>query len=43
PTRWWNGGRTWCIDSNAPCIGCASPNFARKKSIPFYRLSEIKK
>ncbi|MFH1019526.1 MAG: hydrogenase small subunit [Pseudomonadota bacterium] len=43
PTRWWNGGRTWCIDSNAPCIGCASPNFARKKSIPFYRLSESKK
>jgi hydrogenase small subunit len=40
PTRWWNGGRTWCIDSNAPCIGCASPNFARSKSIPFYRLSE---
>ena len=43
PTRWWNGGRTWCIDSNAPCIGCASPNFARKKSIPFYRLTENKK
>lgn len=40
PTRWWNGGRSWCIDSNAPCIGCASPNFARQKSIPFYRLSE---
>lgn len=40
PTRWWNGGRTWCIDSNAPCIGCASPGFARSKSIPFYRLSE---
>ncbi len=43
PTRWWNGGRTWCIDSNAPCIGCASPNFARKKSFPFYRLSDSKK
>ncbi len=40
PTRWWNGGRTWCIDSNAPCIGCASPNFAKSKSIPFYRLNE---
>ena len=40
PTRWWNGGRTWCVDSNAPCIGCASPTFARKKSIPFYRLNE---
>lgn len=42
PTRWWNGGRTWCIDTNAPCIGCASPNFARKKELPFYRLSEGK-
>ncbi len=40
PTRWWNGGRTWCIDSNAPCIGCASPTFARKKNIPFYRINE---
>ncbi len=39
-TRWWNGGRTWCIDSNAPCIGCASPAFARTKAIPFYRLNE---
>lgn len=42
PTRWWNGGRTWCIDTNAPCIGCASPDFARKKEVPFYRLSEGK-
>lgn len=40
PTRWWNGGTTWCINSNAPCIGCASPSFARKKNFPFYRLSE---
>ncbi len=40
PTRWWNGGQTWCIDSNAPCIGCASPTFARHKHIPFYRLTE---
>ena len=36
PTRWWNGGQTWCIDANAPCIGCASPMFARKKNFPFY-------
>ncbi|MFH0726699.1 MAG: hydrogenase small subunit [Pseudomonadota bacterium] len=40
PTRWWNGGRTWCIDTNAPCVGCASPDFARKKDFPFYRISE---
>lgn len=37
PTRWWNGGQNWCIGANAPCIGCASPLFARKKSFPFYR------
>ena len=43
PTRWWNGGRNWCIDANAPCIGCASPDFARKKHFPFYRLTEKKK
>lgn len=42
PTRWWNGGRTWCIDTNAPCIGCASSDFARKKDMPFYRLNEGK-
>lgn len=43
PTRWWNNGQTWCIDANAPCIGCASPDFARKKNFPFYRLAERKK
>ncbi len=39
-TRWWNGGRTWCIDANAPCIGCSSPAFARKKDFPFYRINQ---
>ena len=38
-SRWWNGGRTWCIDANAPCIGCASPSFAQKKNMPFYRMN----
>lgn len=38
PTRWWNGGKSWCIDANAPCIGCASPGFARRKDFPFYRI-----
>ncbi len=36
PTRWWNGGRSWCVGAGAPCIGCASPEFARKKNFPFY-------
>lgn len=40
PTRWWNGGQTWCIGANAPCIGCASPQFASKKKFPFYRSFE---
>ncbi|MCB2184281.1 MAG: hydrogenase small subunit [Desulfobulbaceae bacterium] len=39
-TRWWNGGCTWCIDANAPCIGCASPTFARKKDFSFYRINK---
>ena len=38
-TRWWNGRQTWCIDANAPCIGCASPIFAAKKDFPFYRIN----
>jgi len=37
PSRWWNGGQTWCVGVNAPCIGCASPMFAAKKDFPFYR------
>ena len=40
PTRWWNGGQTWCIDANAPCIGCTAPIFARSKDFPFYRHQE---
>lgn len=40
PNRWWNGGRTWCIGANATCIGCASPDFAKKKAFPFYRINE---
>ncbi|MDH4321632.1 MAG: hydrogenase small subunit [Desulfobulbaceae bacterium] len=43
PTRWWNGGQNWCIGANAPCIGCASPIFARKKNFPFYRIAELQK
>jgi hydrogenase small subunit len=39
-SRWWNGGTTWCINANAPCIGCASPLFAKQKSMPFYRIKK---
>jgi len=27
PTTLWNGKTNWCIDANAPCIGCTSPTF----------------
>lgn len=40
-TRLRNGGTNSCINSGAPCLGCASPIFAQKKSIPFYRENEI--
>ena len=39
PTRGWNGNHVWCINANAPCIGCASPEFALKKDFPFYRIT----
>lgn len=38
--RNWNSGTNSCIKSGSPCIGCASENFARKASFPFYRKGE---
>jgi len=29
PTLHWNGGRNWCVDANAPCIGCTEPSFPK--------------
>jgi NiFe hydrogenase small subunit HydA len=23
----WNSGANWCVDANAPCIGCTEPDF----------------
>lgn len=40
PQRQWNGGVNWCIRAAAPCIGCTSPDFSRRKDFPFYRKSE---
>lgn len=40
PHRQWNSGANWCIRASAPCIGCSSPVFAKKKDFPFYRKSE---
>lgn len=41
PKRKWNSGTNWCVDAGAPCIGCAMPQFAFKKSFPFYRKNEF--
>jgi len=27
PFGGWNGGANWCVDANAPCIGCTNSNF----------------
>ncbi len=37
--RNWNGGASDCIQAGAPCIGCASQDFAREAQFPFYRMN----
>ena len=34
--RFWNGRTNYCIKAGAPCIGCASEDFALRRSFPFY-------
>jgi hydrogenase small subunit len=34
--RLWNGRTNYCIKASAPCIGCASQDFALRTSFPFY-------
>lgn len=34
--RHWNNGTNTCIIAGAPCIGCASEQFAAKIEFPFY-------
>jgi len=34
--RLWNGRTNYCIKAHAPCIGCASPEFASQAAFPFY-------
>ncbi len=34
--RLWNGRTNYCIKASAPCIGCASEDFALHASFPFY-------
>ncbi len=35
PVNLWNGWANWCIDANAPCLGCTSSSFPGRSS--FYR------
>jgi hydrogenase small subunit len=34
--RQWNGGANYCIRAGAPCVGCASHDFAAQRTFPFY-------
>ncbi|PLX93706.1 MAG: hypothetical protein C0621_06950 [Desulfuromonas sp.] len=40
PMRGWNGGSSWCVKVNAPCVGCTRPEFSRDPGYAFYRLNE---
>jgi hydrogenase small subunit len=37
PSQKWNNQANWCVDANAPCIGCTSPLFPGTN--PFYTKS----
>lgn len=34
--RLWNAGTSFCINANAPCIGCSAKTFASATAFPFY-------
>lgn len=36
PVRLWNSGVSWCINVNAPCMGCTEPGFPDAHS-PLYQ------
>ena len=36
PVRQWNSGVNWCINANAPCMGCTEPGFPDAHS-PLYQ------
>ena len=35
PAQKWNNQVNWCVDANAPCIGCTEPTFSG--TTPFYQ------
>ncbi|MBL0732731.1 MAG: hydrogenase small subunit [Desulfosarcina sp.] len=40
--RHWNSGTSSCIKSGGGCIGCASENFAKDLSFPFYTKNNMR-
>lgn len=36
PLRQWNSGVNWCVNANAPCMGCTEPGFPDAHS-PLYQ------
>ena len=40
PNRLWNKGTSYCIISNAPCIGCTEKGFPDEPFAPFYEKIE---
>ncbi len=36
PLRRYNRNTSWCVDANAPCIGCANPEFPYSPEQPIY-------
>jgi hydrogenase small subunit len=34
PTLKWNNGVNWCVNANAPCIGCTNPDFPAHVLMP---------
>jgi hydrogenase small subunit len=35
PNQLWNNRQNWCVDANAPCVGCTQPGFPG--TIPLYQ------
>ena len=43
PLRLWNSGANYCIKAGAPCIGCASKEFALRRDYAFYTKPSARK
>jgi len=41
PRHQWNGGVNWCVRACAPCLGCTSEHFSKRRDFPFYRKLEL--